>query len=105
MSETADAPVPYRVVYSGLVRDELTKLLARATERGLGFSVRAALQEIDRRLHVYPEFGDPLIDLSLAPGELRIGTVPPLVVRYALYRDKRLVIVTTPIAPLHHSGL
>jgi hypothetical protein len=105
VSETSNGPIRYRVSYSELVRTELEKLLTRAKERGLEAQVRAAAREIDRRLHIFPQFGDLLADLSFPSGESRIGTVPPLVVRYALYPEQRLVIVTIPIAPLPHSGL
>lgn len=105
MSETSEEPVRYQVSYSGFVLAELAKLLARAEERGLGLPLRAALRDMDHRLHIFPQFGDPLIDLSHPGGQILLGTVPPLVVRYALYREERLVIVTTPIAPLHHIGL
>ena len=104
VSETSDEPT-YQVSYSEFVRSELSKLLARAKERGLDVQAHAAARKMDRLLHIYPQFGDPLSDLSLQPGQLRMGTVPPLVVKYALYEDRRLVIVTTPIAPLPHSGL
>ena len=105
MSETSNGSIRYQVVYSELVRIELKKLIARAQERGLGPQVLDAVKEMDRLLHTRPRFGDPLIDLALQPGQLRMGTVPPLVVKYALYEDKRLVIVTRPIATLPHSGL
>lgn len=105
MSETSNSSIRYRISYSEFVRSELEKLIARAKERGLESQVRAAAREMDRRLHVFPQFGDPLADLSLAPGELRIGTIPPLVLRYAIYDDKRVVIVTRPFATLPHSGL
>jgi hypothetical protein len=105
VSESSDKTIPYWVSYSEIVRNELKKLIATAAERGLGVQVRAAARKIDQRLHVYPQFGDPLIDLSLQPGQLRMITIPPLVVKYALYEDMRLVIVTTPFATLPHSGL
>lgn len=105
MSETSNDPIRYQVAYSEYVRNELRKLIARAKDRGLDAQVRAAAAKIDERLHVYPQFGDPLADLSLASGQSRILTIPPLVVHYALYEDQRLVTVTIPIAPLSHSGL
>lgn len=106
MSETSNGSISYQVVYSEFVRNELKKLIARANERGLGPQVLDAVREMDRLLHTEPRrFGDPLADLLLAPGQLRMGTVPPLVVKYALYEDRRLVIVSKPIATLPHSGL
>jgi endo-alpha-1,4-polygalactosaminidase (GH114 family) len=105
VSETSNDPIPYQVAYSEYVRNELKNLIARAEERGLGAQVRAAAREIEQRLRVYPQFGDPLADLSLASGQIRMGTVSPLVVRYALYEEMRLVTVTIPFATLPHSGL
>jgi len=105
VNETSSGPNRYQVVYSEVVRNELKRLIARAAERGIDAGVRAAAREMDRRLRIFPQFGDLLADLSLAPGELRIGTVPPLVVKYALYDDRRLVIVSIPIATLPRSGL
>lgn len=105
MSETSNGPIRYRVCYSERVRNELKKLIARANERGLGSQVLDAVKEMDRRLSSEPLFGEPLIDLSLEPSQMRIGTVPPLVVRYAVYPEKRLVIVSIPIETLPRSGL
>jgi hypothetical protein len=105
VSESSDKPIPYRVSYTDFVRNELANLIARAKERGLDAQVRAAARDIDYRLHVFPQFGDPLIDLSLSPGQLRMFTIAPLVVKYALYEDLRLVLVTIPIATLPRSGL
>ncbi|HZV07990.1 MAG TPA: hypothetical protein VE999_23100 [Gemmataceae bacterium] len=105
MSETSAQSNPYRVSYTDFVRNGLANLIARAKERGLEAQVRAATRDIDYRLHIFPQFGDPVIDLSLASSQMRIGTVAPLVVKYALYEDLRLVIVSIPIATLPHSGL
>jgi hypothetical protein len=87
------------------VRDELKALVARARGLGLGPQVRAAVREIDRRLHVYPQFGQPLRDLTVEPARLWIGVVPPLVVQYVLDEERRLVMVVLPLTPLPESGL
>ncbi len=105
MSESSGNLIRYQVVYSEYVRNEMKKLIARAKERGLDGQVRAAVTEMDRVLHVFPQFGDPLVDLSFVPGQIRIVTVAPLVVRYALYEEQRLVIVSRPIMSQPHSGL
>ncbi len=105
MSETSNGPVRYQVTYSEFVRNELKKLITRVEQRGLGSQVRAAVREIDRYLHEYPQFGQPLRDLSLESSQEWIGVVSPLVVRYAIYEEKRLVTFTIPIAPLTRSGL
>ena len=57
------ASQPYRVSLSGRVFDKVRELAAVATARGDGEAFLAALREFDRRLRVYPQFGDPLIDL------------------------------------------
>jgi hypothetical protein len=105
VSETSNEPSRYQVSYTELVRNELSKLLARAEERGLGSEVRAAVAEIDHHLRVYPQFGEPLRDLSLKSAQLWVGFVGPLKVHYAIYEEQRLVIVSVPIEPLRHSGL
>ena len=64
MTEAAEAPVPYRVVYSERARESLRELVARARKRGLGRQVLDAAKEIDRRLRLYPQFGEPLMDLT-----------------------------------------
>jgi hypothetical protein len=96
---------PYAVSYSQRVREEFVQLVTRARTRGLDATVLAAAKEIDRRLQVYPQFGQPLWKLSVEPAELWIGVVPPLVVHYVLDEDRRQVMVVLPFRPLPHSGL
>jgi hypothetical protein len=105
VSDTTDAPAPYRVVYSERVKNELKLLAARARERGLIVPFRAALLAMDQRLRLYPQFGQPLRDLVLEPAQLWIGVIPPLVVQYSLDEERRLVMVYLPIVPLPGSGL
>jgi hypothetical protein len=104
VSEPSSGPVPYRVIYSEWVRKELKALAARAKARGLSGQFQDALRELDRRLHTYPQFGQPLRDLKLKPAQLWIGVVEPLVVQYWLNDEMRLVIVGAPIQTLPHSG-
>jgi hypothetical protein len=104
VSEPSDSPVPYRVVYSEWARNELKKLTARARERGFGAEVLAALKKMDGLLRMYPQFGQPLRDLKVEPALLCVGVVPPLVVRYTLDEQRRLVTVVSPISTLPQSG-
>ena len=104
MSETIDSPVPYRVVYSERVRHELRALVARAREHGVGPQMLTAIKELDARLRVYPQFGEPLRDLKLEPARIWIGVVPPLVVHYLLDEERRHVIVAVPFTLLPNSG-
>ena len=60
---------------------------------GDGDEFLAALREFDRRLRVYPQFGDPLADLGHDGGTVRIGIIRPLSVRYALIESQRLVLL------------
>ncbi|MGL4461790.1 MAG: hypothetical protein ACRDD1_03660 [Planctomycetia bacterium] len=55
-----------------------------------------ALREFDRRLHVYPQFGDPLSDLLAEAGQARLGIVPPLAMRYGVSEVRKIVFVSAP---------
>ncbi len=103
-NEPLPPPAPYKVSYPQHVRDELQRLLQRARTAGQGKVFLDAAREIDSRLRVYPQFGEPILDLTHESGKLWIGTIGPLVVRYAIYEDLRLVMVATPIMPLPEPG-
>jgi len=75
-----------------------------AKERGLGPQFLAALKEIDYRLRIYPQFGQPLSDLTLETAVIWIGVVPPLVVHYVLDEAQRTVFVVVPLVPLSNAG-
>jgi hypothetical protein len=89
----ADTPRPYQVSLSGRVYDRLQELAAVARDRGDGELFLAALREFHRRLRVYPQFGDPLLDLQEEVGQIRIGIVPPLAMRYGVLEERRQVFV------------
>jgi hypothetical protein len=91
-SATAE-PVPYRVVYSDRVRQRLLALADVARERGDGDAFLAALKEFDRRLCLYPQFGEPLVDLKREAGQVWIGVVRPLAMRYGILDERRIVMV------------
>jgi hypothetical protein len=84
---------PYRVVYSERVRQRLKALAGEAAQRGDGEQFAAALKEFHRRLCIYPQFGDPLLDLTAEPGQIYNGIIRPLAMRYGIYEDRRLVVV------------
>jgi hypothetical protein len=98
VSAAAGEPAGYRVSYSGRVRQRVVELaaVARARARGDGEEYLAALQEFDRRLRVYPQFGDPLVDLLAEAGQVRLGAVPPLAMRYGVLEEQKLVLVAAP---------
>lgn len=80
MSPDADPPHLYEVSASGRVFDTVREL--------------AAVREFYRRLRVYPQFGDPLIDLRQEVGQVRVGIIPPLSMRYAVLEERRQVFVS-----------
>jgi hypothetical protein len=92
VSTSALPPTPYRVEYSDRVRQRLLALADIARMRGDGEEFIAALKEFDRRLRIYPQFGEPLVDLKKEPGQVWIGIVRPLAMRYGVFDERRLVI-------------
>jgi hypothetical protein len=104
MSNAAEPPVPYKVVYSQRVRSEFRELHHRAAARGFGDSVLEAAKQIDARLRLYPQFGQPLRDLA-TPGEtVWLGAVAPLAVQYVIDEDEHIVFVVVPFMALPNSG-
>ena len=93
MSDAVFEPVPYRVVYSERVRQRLLALADVARERGDGEAFLVALKEFHRRLCLYPQFGEPLIDLTQESGQVWIGIIRPLAMRYGVFEERRLVMV------------
>lgn len=94
MSAPSSQSVPYRVVYSGRVRQRLLALADVARERGDGETFLTALKEFHRRLCLYPQFGEPLIELMQEVGQVWLGIVRPLVLRYGVFDERRVVMVT-----------
>lgn len=90
MAESEPSP-PYRVEYSGVVLQHFRLLAMQATARGDGPAFAAALKEFDRLLRLYPQFGDPLSDLQIGGGQLRLGIIRPLSLRYGVNEDLRIV--------------
>ena len=77
--------VPYRVSYSDRVLQRLNVLSGVAKQRGDGDQFAAALREFHRRLSIYPQFGEPSIDLSAESGQIYKAIIRPLGMRYRLY--------------------
>ncbi len=85
--------IPYRVSYSDYVLQRLRALGNEATQRGDGPQFAAALKEFDRRLRIFPQFGEPCMDLTAVSGQIYKGFVRPLAMKYAVHEDRRLVLV------------
>lgn len=86
-----EPPVPYLVVYSDAVERRLDELSDVAHARGDGPAFVAALKKFRRGLELFPQFGDPLIDMVVGEGQIRTGIIAPLCMRYGVHEDKRIV--------------
>ncbi len=93
----------YEVSYSGYVLDALRDLLARNPGRGM--QLAAALRQADHRFRVYPQFGQPMYDLSVGSAQLWVGVVVPLVFHYVLDEEHRRVLIIRPPMPLPHTDI
>ena len=91
-----ETPTPYQVVYSEAVRQRLRERSAAAIARGDGEAFAAAYQEFNRLLRLYPQFGDPQIDLKAQTGVIYVGIIRPLSMRYGILEEHRLVLVVAP---------
>jgi hypothetical protein len=81
------------------VRQRFLALADIAQQRGDAEEFIAALKEFDRRLRIYPQFGEPLVDLKKEPGQVWIGIVRPLAMRYGVFDERRLVIAAAKAKP------
>lgn len=104
MNDSESEPIPYRVSYTGRVRERLSAFSDIARERGDQLAYYAALLEFDRRLHIYPQFGEPLYDVTQSPGQVWLGIVPPLLMRYVVFDELRVVEVAELPVLLPKSG-
>jgi hypothetical protein len=98
----------YEMSYPGRVLDAVRELIARNPTRPA--AVRAAVRKIDRVLRVYPQFGQPLSDLSIPGAQRWVAVVSPFVVQYAVVEAddtgrRQQVLVSRPFALLPNSGL
>src|SRR5438045_2374523 len=85
------APRLYKVTFSGRVLDGIRELISRADARGRGSEIRSALVELNRRLELYPQVGEPRMDLTFPATQLWHCTVPPLVAVYVIDDIRREV--------------
>ncbi|HTU19376.1 MAG TPA: hypothetical protein VMG10_15050 [Gemmataceae bacterium] len=85
----------YRVVYSDAVKQRLRELSDVAIARGDGPALLAALKDFVARLPIYPQFGDPIMDLTGEKGQVRLGIIRPLSTRYGVFEESRMVFCGT----------
>jgi hypothetical protein len=89
----SEAVIPYQVSYSHRVLRRLKEFAHQTTQRGDGKKFAAAMKEFHRLHGLYPQFGEPFIDLKDEAGQIYKGFIRPLAMRYAVYEDRRLVLV------------
>jgi hypothetical protein len=106
VSQPSEAVVPFHVTYSDRCREATSQLLTSAREAGRFVELAQVVRGIHTRLEWIPlDFGEPLRDhVALALREY-IGVLSPLVVRYAVDEERRLVYVSRPFQLLSGSGL
>jgi hypothetical protein len=93
--ETNQTPTRYRVSISDRTSDRIIELARKAKLRGDGADFAASLLDFYDRLKVYPQFGDPIIDLLSEVGQVRVGIVRPIAMRYAVLEERKLVFVAS----------
>ncbi len=88
------------------MRQRLIELAKEAAARGDGPAFDTALKQSLARLVVYPQFGDPQIDLVVGEGQIRTGIIRPLSMRYGVNEDRRIVFCTAPpvLLPMDRQG-
>lgn len=101
-----DPPASYQVVFSALVERRLEDLAREAIARGDGAAFAAALTEFRRLLALYPQFGDPQIDLTAQVGTVYTGIIRPLALRYGVLEERRIVFCGAPpiLLPMAEPG-
>jgi hypothetical protein len=105
VSEAAPKLVPYRVEVSGRVSAEVKALHARITDPRGRLELINALLTIDHVLRIYPQFGEPLRNLTTIGQTLYAAVFPPLFVEYVIDEPNRTVYIGMPFKHLPKSGL
>jgi hypothetical protein len=96
MDSSPNGERSYRVGFSGLIRQELRKLLRQAVWEGRGPQFREALRTIFHRLTKDPKnLGEPLYRLTTLRLQVRQVALRPLVVDFAVHDDYRLAFIKT----------
>jgi hypothetical protein len=105
VSEETPPPIPYQVIYSASARSALIDIAVRANQVGRGAEYAAVVAEMEQWLRIYPQFGEPIIDLKTDVGQILIAAFAPLMIRYAISETRRHVYVAAPPRLLPRSGI
>ncbi len=85
---------PYRLSSSKRVNDAFRALYRRACELGLEEKFLAAAKRIVDRLRSDPlEFGEARYRYRRVKAQVRIASVSPLIVHYAVHEQERIVFI------------
>jgi hypothetical protein len=98
----------YEVIYSGRVVEHLRDMMARNPDHAA--EILAAAQTIHKRLEIYPQFGQPLRDLTVEGAQIWIAAIFPLVVQYVIVEGdesgrRRQVWIVRPFTPFSEAGI
>jgi hypothetical protein len=94
MPSLGDGNSPYRLGFSGAIRETLRQLQRKASQQGRGEEFLAAVRYVVNRLQQDPmEFGEPLYFLPALRMHVRCGVVRPLYVHFAVCEERPLVIL------------
>src|SRR5438105_1019413 len=95
-------PGSYQISISGMVAAEVAALGERAKQEGWFEAYKVALLEIDRRLRADPMgFGELVDDLAALKLIVHVRLVPPLVVRFAIHQEERVVFLMAVFSLSH----
>src|SRR6266849_2141304 len=84
----------YQLVPSGHLGDQLKELHRRAKDKGHATRILSAVKRIVALLRTEPlRFGESRFTLHNLNLEVRVGAVEPVVVRYAVHKERRIVFV------------
>src|SRR5438552_3876427 len=84
----------FQVILAGPARAELRDLHQRARSKGRGKELILAVKRITARLRSDPDhFGEARFRLQYLNLEVRVGTVPPVLVVYGINKERRIVFV------------
>ena len=96
MSSPSNDPEPYDVVYSEAAKDSLARLVALARSRGLGAEAIQAVKEINDRLQLYPQFGEPVRDYEAIGITGYLGHIWQISFTYGVDEERRIVYLIRP---------
>jgi hypothetical protein len=85
----------YHVVFSVRVREHIFNLANESKARGDLREFTHSMKQFELMLRIYPQFGDPHIDLYMNGGIMYHCIFRPLFMKYIVFDELRTVYVTS----------